>query len=64
MQKVCTRFIISIAKRCFRLLNRRSQRKSFNLKQFRYMLKMHGVVERKSKVVNEGLQLSFLSNLS
>lgn len=44
-------------------LNRRSQRKSFNRSQFRHMLRYHGIVPPKSKVLNEGIQLSFMSSL-
>lgn len=47
----------------YRLLNRRSQRKSFNWKTFTSILRFHGVVRHRSNLVNEGIQLSLLSYL-
>ena len=47
----------------FQLLNRRSQRKSFNRKTFSYILKEYGIVEYRSGLYNTGIQLSFVSQL-
>lgn len=51
------------SKTLYRLLNRRSQRKSFNMKQFFFMLRFHGVVRYRSRILNEGTQLSLLPYL-
>jgi group II intron reverse transcriptase/maturase len=48
----------------FRLLNRRSQRKSFNKKTFRYILDQHGIVRYRSTLYNTGIQESFISQLA
>ncbi len=48
----------------FRLLNRRSQRKSFNKKTFRYILNQHGIVRYRSQLYNTGIQESFISQLA
>lgn len=47
----------------YRLLNRRSQRKSFNWKTFTFILRFHGVVRHRSNLFNEGIQLSLLPYL-
>lgn len=47
----------------FRLLNRRSQRKSFNKRTFTYILNQHGIVRYKSRLIDTGIQESFLSQL-
>ena len=47
----------------YRLLNRRSQRKSFNWKTFTFILQFHGVVRHRSNLFNEGIQLSLLPEL-
>jgi RNA-directed DNA polymerase len=44
----------------FHRLNRRSQRKSFNWKQFTFILRFHGIVRHRSKDLSDGIQLSFL----
>ena len=48
----------------FRLLNRRSQRKSFNRKTFSYILKQNRIERYRSGLYNRGLQLSFMSQLA
>ena len=55
---------ILYCKTLFRLLNRRSQRKSFNLKQFSFVLRFHGVVLPRRQTNNEEIQLSLLSELA
>jgi len=50
-------------KTLFQLLNRRSQRKSFNYKTFLFILKNHGIVEYRSGLYDKGIQLSFRSQL-
>lgn len=50
-------------KTLYLLLNRRSQRKSFNYNQFSYILRFHGIVPYRSRLVNEGTQLSLLPYL-
>jgi group II intron reverse transcriptase/maturase len=47
----------------YRWLNRRSQRKSFNFRTFSYILRYHGIVRYRSRVLNEGTQLSLLPYL-
>jgi RNA-directed DNA polymerase len=47
----------------FQLLNRRSQRKSFNRKTFSFILKNHGIVEYRSGLYDKGVQMSFMSQL-
>jgi hypothetical protein len=47
-------------KTLYLLLNRRSQRKSFNNNQFSFILRFHGVVPYRSRIINEGTQLSLL----
>jgi group II intron reverse transcriptase/maturase len=47
----------------YRWLNRRSQRKSFNLRSFSFMLRFHGIVRYRSRAVDEGTQLSLLPYL-
>jgi RNA-directed DNA polymerase len=47
----------------FRLLNRRSQRKSFNRKTFSYILNLHGILRHRSGLYNTGIKLSFVSQL-
>jgi RNA-directed DNA polymerase len=47
----------------FRLLNRRSQRKSFNKRTFTYILNQHGIVRHRSQLLNTGIQQSFMSQL-
>ncbi len=47
----------------YRLLNSRSQRKSFNWKTFTNILRFHGVVRHRSNLFNEGIQLSLLPYL-
>ena len=47
----------------FRLLNRRSQRKSFNRKTFSYILNLHGILRYRSGLYNTGIQQSFMSQL-
>jgi RNA-directed DNA polymerase len=47
----------------YRWLNRRSQRKSFNLKTFSFILRYHGIVRYRSRLLNEGIQLSLLPYL-
>lgn len=47
----------------YRLLNRRSQRRSFNLKTFSYILRFHGIVRYRSGLLDKGIQLSFKSQL-
>jgi group II intron reverse transcriptase/maturase len=47
----------------YRRLNRRSQRKSFNWKQFTSMLRFHGVVEYRSRQLHDGQQLSLMPDL-
>jgi group II intron reverse transcriptase/maturase len=39
----------------YHLLNRRSQRKSFNLKTFSFILRYHGIVRYKSNLFDEGI---------
>jgi group II intron reverse transcriptase/maturase len=51
-------------KTLYLLLNRRSQRKSFNYNQFTFMLRFHGIIPYRSRIANEGTQLSLLSYLS
>jgi RNA-directed DNA polymerase len=48
----------------YRWLNRRSQRESFNLKTFSFILRFHGIVRYRSRLFNEGIQLSLLPFLS
>lgn len=48
----------------YRMLNRRSQRKSFNWRTFSFILRFHGVVRYKSNLVNEGIQLSLIPYLT
>jgi hypothetical protein len=50
-------------KTLYLLLNRRSQRKSYNYNQFSFILRFHGVVPYRSRITNEGLQLSLLPYL-
>jgi len=50
-------------KTLYLILNRRSQRKSFNYNQFSYILRFHGVLPYRSRIVNEGTQLSLLPYL-
>jgi hypothetical protein len=50
-------------KTLYLLLNRRSQRKSFNYNQFSFILRFHGVVPHRSRIINEGTQLSLLPYL-
>jgi RNA-directed DNA polymerase len=47
----------------YRLLNRRSQRKSFNKRTFTYILNQHGIVRHRSQLFNTGIQQSFMSQL-
>jgi RNA-directed DNA polymerase len=47
----------------YRQLNRRSQRKSFNLKTFSFILRFHGIVRYKSNLFDTGIQLSLLPYL-
>lgn len=47
----------------YHLLNRRSQRKSFNWKTFSYIVRFHGIVRYKSNLFDTGIQLSLLSHL-
>lgn len=47
-------------KTLYLLLNRRSQRKSFNYNRFSFVLRFYGVVPYRSRLVNEGMQLSLL----
>jgi hypothetical protein len=42
------------------LLNRRSQRKSFNKKTFSYILNQHGMVRHRRKLYTTGIQQSFM----
>jgi group II intron reverse transcriptase/maturase len=51
-------------KTLYLLLNRRSQRKSFNYNRFSFILSFYGVVPYRSKLVNEGIQLSLLPYLN
>ena len=51
-------------KTLFQLLNRRSQRKSFNYTTFTYILNQHGIVRHKSGINDTGIQESFLSQLA
>jgi len=46
----------------YKWLNRRSERKSYNWKTFRQMLRFYNV-EGSKKLVNQGVQLSFLQHL-
>ena len=48
----------------FRLLNRRSQRKSFNKRTFTCILNQHGIVRHRSRLLNTGIQQSFMSQLA
>lgn len=48
----------------YRLLNRRSQRKSFNLNTFTLMLRFHGIVRYRSNHFDRSIQLSFQSTLA
>lgn len=48
----------------FQLLNRRSQRKSFNYKTFTYILNQNGIVQYRSGIFDTGIQMSCLSNLA
>lgn len=50
-------------KTLYLMLNRRSQRKSFNYNQFSIILRFHGVTPYRSKLINEGMQLSLLPYL-
>jgi group II intron reverse transcriptase/maturase len=54
---------ILYCKTLFRLLNRRSQRKSFNLKQFSFVLRFHGVELPRRQTNDEEIQLSLLPEL-
>jgi group II intron reverse transcriptase/maturase len=47
----------------YKWLNRRSERKSYNWKTFRQMLQFYNV-EGSKKLVNQGIQLSFLQHLA
>jgi len=47
-------------KTLYLLLNRRSQRKSFNYNRFTFVLRFYGVVPYRSRLVNKGMQLSLL----
>ncbi len=50
-------------KTLYQLLNRRSQRKSYNYNQFSFILRFHGGVPFRSSITNEGMQLSLLPYL-
>ena len=50
-------------KTLFQLLNRRSQRKSFNYKTFTYILNQNGILQYRSGIYDTGIQMSCLSHL-
>jgi group II intron reverse transcriptase/maturase len=48
----------------FQLLNRRSQRKSFNYNTFTYILNQNGIVQYRSGIFDTGIQMNCLSQLA
>jgi group II intron reverse transcriptase/maturase len=48
----------------FQLLNRRSQRKSFNYTTFTYILNQNGILQYRSGIYDTGIQMSCLSHLA
>jgi len=50
-------------KTVYRMLNRRSQRRSYNWKTFSSILENHGVLRHRSRIYNQGIQLDFFETL-